>query len=204
MFPYPEPASVGLVCRHRRAKTVRRGLCPKCYQAYLGAVSPDTIQRIKDATRRSWIKHRERRLAELRAFHASRAKWKTRDVGMRRDYGITIFQYGEMRRTQGGLCCICGRRPLRLTVDHDHATGRVRGLLCLTCNRGLQIFSDSPDRFRLAADYLAGGFDGRSVVPRRNILGRLLALAKQGPRHFAGSDGGELVVMTSETFTKMI
>ncbi|MFD1044363.1 endonuclease VII domain-containing protein [Kibdelosporangium lantanae] len=53
-------------------------------------------------------------------------------------YGITAGQYDELYALQGGVCAICRRatgRGKRLAVDHDHATGEVRGLLCKPCNR---------------------------------------------------------------------
>lgn len=53
-------------------------------------------------------------------------------------YGITAEQYASLLRYQGGKCFICQRatgKRRRLSVDHDHKTGRVRGLLCNPCNR---------------------------------------------------------------------
>jgi Recombination endonuclease VII len=54
-------------------------------------------------------------------------------------YGITGEQYDALLEAQGGRCAICGNRPRkqRLAVDHDHATGEVRGLLCKRCNHNL-------------------------------------------------------------------
>lgn len=58
-------------------------------------------------------------------------------------YGITADEYDRLFRLQGGRCAVCGRRPRtkRLAVDHDHATGAVRGLLCANneqgCNRAV-------------------------------------------------------------------
>ena len=51
-------------------------------------------------------------------------------------YGITIAEYDEMFKAQGGVCAICGKpeKSRRISVDHDHATGRARGLLCTNCN----------------------------------------------------------------------
>jgi hypothetical protein len=74
-------------------------------------------------------------------------------------YGLPLGQYEEIREAQNGLCAICGRaetsrRTGRLSVDHDHETGALRGLLCNRCNRALGEFDDSPGRLRAAAAYL--------------------------------------------------
>ena len=52
-------------------------------------------------------------------------------------YGLTIPQYEKMLETQKGLCALCGTAPkkVRLAIDHNHRTERVRGLFCVTCNR---------------------------------------------------------------------
>lgn len=67
-------------------------------------------------------------------------------------YGLTPEEYQEMFDAQRGLCAICGRAPEgngvskhNLVVDHNHDSGKVRGLLCDFCNRGLGIFRDSPE-----------------------------------------------------------
>lgn len=76
-------------------------------------------------------------------------------------YGITQEQYDAMHAAQGGVCAICGKPPKggrtsskNLHVDHDHATGKIRGLLCNDCNPGLGKFMDDPNLLRLAAAYL--------------------------------------------------
>ena len=71
------------------------------------------------------------------------------------DYFILVHQ-------QGGMCATCDyRQPKdmkgRLVVDHDHATGEVRGLLCPACNTGLGYFKDNPHALRAAANYLERG-----------------------------------------------
>ena len=75
---------------------------------------------------------------------------------LREKYGITEQHYQELFVAQGGVCKICGQpeRKRFLNVDHDHTTGRIRGLLCRTCNWGLGHFKD--DRYLLlkAIDYL--------------------------------------------------
>lgn len=73
-------------------------------------------------------------------------------------YGLTIEQFDEMVEKQGGLCAICSSPPKgrwkRLHVDHDHVTGKVRGLLCHACNILLGHARDSGDILQKAAAYL--------------------------------------------------
>jgi Recombination endonuclease VII len=78
---------------------------------------------------------------------------------LKAQYGMTEQDYYERLEAQGGACSICGRSPeeagqVRLVVDHDHATGRVRGLLCQPCNQGLGRFGDSIERLVSAVRYL--------------------------------------------------
>lgn len=62
-----------------------------------------------------------------------------RNQQLQRMYGITSEQYDEMFIEQGGLCSICGygKSKIRLSVDHNHKTKVVRGLLCSFCNKSL-------------------------------------------------------------------
>lgn len=75
-------------------------------------------------------------------------------------YGITPEQYDAMFYEQGGGCAICGREDSGrknhklLCVDHDHKTGKVRGLLCDECNNGLGRFQDDPELLMAAINYL--------------------------------------------------
>lgn len=73
-------------------------------------------------------------------------------------FNITPEAYQMLLDHQGGLCAIC-RRPSkvrRLAVDHDHVTGKVRGLLCRHCNYELLGWAkDDPAVFKRAIEYLA-------------------------------------------------
>lgn len=83
---------------------------------------------------------------------------------IKRKYGISKEIYFELMRCQNKKCAICemefgevvsGRGDVyRPCVDHDHNTGKVRGLLCHNCNRVLGIFKDSPLLFEKAITYL--------------------------------------------------
>lgn len=71
-------------------------------------------------------------------------------------YGLTPEAYTEMLERQEGVCAVCRKPPgrRRLNVDHNHATGAVRGLLCPSCNRGIGLLGDDLDRLMDAVAYL--------------------------------------------------
>lgn len=71
-------------------------------------------------------------------------------------YGITEAEVDAMFAEQNGACGICKEAPAA-HVDHDHATGRVRGLLCFNCNQALGNFRDRGDLMLLAIHYLERG-----------------------------------------------
>jgi hypothetical protein len=71
-------------------------------------------------------------------------------------YGLSPEDHDALLRHQGGRCPICDRSDLPLVVDHDHRSGRVRGLLCGPCNRAIGHLRDSAVVCRLAAEYLRG------------------------------------------------
>lgn len=81
---------------------------------------------------------------------------------MQKNYGITLEEYAELVEKHAGACAICGGEGFELVkgqknllvIDHCHSTGKVRGLLCHNCNRGLGLFQDSVDNLRRAADYV--------------------------------------------------
>jgi hypothetical protein len=76
-----------------------------------------------------------------------------------RSYGIQVDEFNEMMLDQDGKCYICSgdNGLIALCIDHDHKTGKVRGLLCNRCNRGLGLFQDEPALLIRAVDYLENG-----------------------------------------------
>ena len=71
---------------------------------------------------------------------------------------ITIEEYEQRLQEQNNVCAICKTPTTKLTrlldVDHCHETGKVRGLLCMHCNRGLGLFRDSQESLLEAVNYL--------------------------------------------------
>ncbi len=98
-------------------------------------------------------------------------RWRAKAPGYMREYlyGITREQYAELLESQGRRCAICrsdtpgGKGDWHL--DHDHATGRRRGLLCHACNIALGYLEDDPERLRAAIEYLAAHRDKVEVGP---------------------------------------
>lgn len=86
---------------------------------------------------------------------------RTRDVrrnsALRRKYDIDLDTYQHLLELQGGLCGIC-TKPLvpgkETHLDHCHATGAVRGVLCSTCNKALGLFRDDATVMSSAVDYI--------------------------------------------------
>jgi len=86
-----------------------------------------------------------------------------RNFDLNKSYGIGIEDYNEMFAKQNGCCEICKThitqlnqtRKKHLCVDHDHETGKVRGLLCDKCNRGIGLLQDNKDIILNAYHYLS-------------------------------------------------
>lgn len=91
-----------------------------------------------------------------------KAPEKERERHLVRKYGVTLVDYDRMFVEQDGACAICRKTQSRaFDVDHCHATGKVRGLLCTNCNRMVGHAHDDADRLRAAAEYL-----DRPIVPQ--------------------------------------
>lgn len=101
-----------------------------------------------------WVWERDRRRTAGGSWRCYPCKHRTH---LRRRFGITPKQYTAMFKAQEGACAICDRPPTRrqrLSVDHDHETGKVRGLLCQGCNMALGLFGDNAAWLRAAISYL--------------------------------------------------
>lgn len=91
-----------------------------------------------------------------------------RDNHIKRSYGLTREEYQSLFDKQQGLCASCGLpqavshygKMLPLAVDHDHKTGEVRGLLCISCNRALGYLFDDPERIEALLRYARSNRDG--------------------------------------------
>jgi len=87
---------------------------------------------------------------------------------------ITEEEYTQLLEAQDNSCAICGFKPQKhekqLCVDHDHSTGKVRGLLCSSCNLGIGNFYDNSTRLRKAANYLRDSLQSSDSRSETEIL----------------------------------
>lgn len=87
---------------------------------------------------------------------------RNRNNAMKRNFGITITEYNLMLVSQKACCAICKNpetqlkkgKLMQLSIDHDHATGKIRGLLCSNCNRAIGLLKDNVENLRNAISYL--------------------------------------------------
>lgn len=116
--------------KHARTKDGRQGHCKECHY---------------DKTKKWRTENKERH------EHLQRSRTLAK-------YGITTDDYDFMLEEQNGCCAICGLHHTQhgkaLIVDHNHKTGKVRGLLCRNCNVGIGALGDSFTNLINAASYL--------------------------------------------------
>jgi hypothetical protein len=124
-------------------------ICPKCKRTLaLELFHKDKNQ--KDG--RNWYCAECKRKIMREWFQSH--KDRRRNWDLKKLYGITLEEYQHMVEDQEGHCAICDEEPKEFHVDHDHETGKVRGLLCFKCNSLLGMASDSIDILSRAIQYL--------------------------------------------------
>ena len=90
--------------------------------------------------------------------HKASFKENEKRKQLHKSYGLSLEEYNKRLERQGGVCVICGSKDShrKLSVDHDHETGRIRGLLCSSCNIAIGLLGDNACGVRKALDYLEG------------------------------------------------
>ena len=147
----PRPAAT---C-HPKRPHYAKGLCGNCYTVQLAR--DNNVFRLSRLARNKQSRHRHkgvisRRIALLRSM-------------LKTKYGITLDEYEQMAINQAGRCAICNECMYQPQVDHCHATGRVRGLLCRRCNCGLAFFEKfaGPATAYLDRDVFMAAYEARPL-----------------------------------------
>lgn len=134
-------------------RAAKRAVCSICGPVAIRVRSNQTTPECMTMRR----KHRRARSSARRtggktypAGPESGRRWR-----IKAKYGMTLEDVQLLEDAQGGVCAICSAVPDgKLNVDHDHETGKVRGLLCRSCNLALGFFRDSRDLLEAASAYL--------------------------------------------------
>lgn len=129
--------------RKRRASSERYAKSTDKVRAYRASPSARRLKAASDA----------------RNYSKNGAQVRKRNMNNKfmRNYGLTQEQIDQLIADRNGLCDIChkpAKTGKKLNVDHDHKTGKFRGMLCWSCNVGLGHLGDTPERLCAAAEYL--------------------------------------------------
>ena len=132
------------ITEHYKGKPWRCKPCSRAYEKAWRAANPDKCK----------LYDKRKRERNPSIYYNSR---------LRRTYGITVDEYNELLASQGNVCAICETTEpgnsngvhTKFSVDHDHTTGEVRGLLCNNCNRGIGLLQDSASLLLQAHLYLS-------------------------------------------------
>ena len=140
------------------------GVMPRKLKFLNGDVDDCRIENLAEwiAVERKHDHHTKEGRAAYQKDYRSVRRRELSDAERKRRFGITAARYAAMLAEQNGLCAICGKvegetrngKVKALAVDHDHESGRIRGLLCVACNTGLGKLGDDRGTLLKAVEYL--------------------------------------------------
>lgn len=144
---------------HPEQKHNAKGLCKPCYDKQR---RPPEVNRVMNARpdvkaqKQDWV---ERRRAACPRFFADRHRLKR--------YGLSEADARRIMESQHGNCKICQKNldGIRFHIDHDHTTGKVRGILCAACNTGIGMLAESEFSFLRAIAYLQYHGSLQTILP---------------------------------------
>lgn len=124
-------------------KTKKHGLSSRC--------KPCARRQASD-----WaLKHPEERRRIMRSWRGrTDVQVHNRKIWIKRKYDLTVDDIEQLFVAQAGACAVCECALTKYHIDHDHASGDIRGLLCRNCNLGLGFFRDSVPNLAAAIQYL--------------------------------------------------
>lgn len=130
-----EEKELSLFVKSKPSKDGTRSHCKKCNGLYYAKRRVEQYDKVREYEKKN---HRPRMLMSM--------------------YGLTLADYATLLSSQDNSCAICHAHSSTFTknlaVDHCHTTGKIRGLLCPQCNKGLGLFKDSQQNLQKAIDYL--------------------------------------------------
>ena len=146
---------------HNREKGQHRNFCHDCEKNWIRQYHKSPQGKEKG---QEWIANNKEKIEEYKrlyrqdAIKQERSKVYHRARWLKENFNMTVDDYMVMYETQKGQCAICGSdqngNRKNFCIDHEHETGKVRGLLCHNCNVSVGLMKDSPALLRQAAEYL--------------------------------------------------
>lgn len=136
--------------------------CKKCFSEYRKEYYKKNKNEL-NAKSALWAKNNLDRCRKSGLKYRSNNREREKNRALEYKYGLTIEEYSFLLEKQNSICAICGREETavdrngkikKLQVDHDHETGKIRGLLCSTCNRGIGYLQDDISIIENALEYL--------------------------------------------------
>jgi hypothetical protein len=146
--------------RDKSRKDGRHPHCSTCVAAYKrGWSARSEVIEKRRSYQLDWSRRPERvqQIQDYQRHVLPSGLTRSRRFKIKYQYGLSEDAYMSMLHKQHGRCAICDLEFAKhqdVQIDHCHATGIVRGLLCVFCNRGLGFALDSPDILRSAIRYL--------------------------------------------------
>jgi len=139
--------------------------CKSCHSIANKKYCLENRDRVNTRKRLYVLKNKTRISAQRKEFRKNNSE-SIAGQKLQWSYGISILEYNHFLSLQNHCCCICNMHQStlsqRLAVDHDHKTGKIRGLLCGKCNKGIGLFKDSIELMRKAINYLDKKQEGES------------------------------------------
>jgi hypothetical protein len=140
--------------------THARGLCRNCYERQLKEENTAYKKSHAKGCHDYWVKNKERlTIYHRNKFLKKKEMYDTKKLRttLLRKYGISLEEYYDIVNKYNNTCYICGRSPYnnrKLHLDHDHLTGKVRGVLCARCNWYLATIEKNPETLNKIKEYL--------------------------------------------------
>jgi hypothetical protein len=151
--------------KEHRLYNIKHGLCIQCSKQAIKGQHHCIPCRNKKRERAKSAQGTEGRQKTCDKYYKShQPKW--RNYYYKKHYGISLEEYNQILRQQKEVCAICGKPnpsnyiQKRLYVDHDHKTGKVRGLLCCYCNWMLGHLREDIEVAKKAIEYITKGKGG--------------------------------------------
>jgi hypothetical protein len=118
----------------------------------------DTHKKERIEYSKEYRKNNVEKIRKYRRQYDKNNSLKKKNTDIKRKYGITLEEYNIIHNKQENKCLICGKHQSEIkipfAIDHNHKTGKIRGLLCGKCNLGLGYFDDNINLLLKAVKYL--------------------------------------------------